>query len=65
MLRTEMVRQALPVSELKAPGMPELTFQKNGRIYYFGDSLSNPSINFALKSGRCAGLVVIQGNFNT
>lgn len=63
-LKTDVISKALPKLALQKAGSLEKTFIKQGRIYQCGDWLSNPSINFALKSGRETALQIAQDYFN-
>ncbi len=63
LLQTKTILKALPVVPLAPKGTPELYFRQKNRIYQCGDFLSNPSIHFALKSGRLTGLQIYQEHF--
>ncbi len=62
-LKTDVISKALPKLALQPAGALEKTFIKQGRIYQCGDWLSNPSINFALKSGNETALEIIKDHF--
>lgn len=65
LLRTKTISKALPVVPLHPRGTQETYFTKNERIYQCGDFLSNPSIQFALKSGRLTGMQIYQDHFES
>lgn len=63
LLKVEAVDHALPVVELQEAGTLERCFIKRGPLYFCGDSLSSPSIHFALKSGRAVGEAILEKYF--